>query len=113
MCRKLILFVLVLSMVAANVTFGGNVMEIGITNGNDSVEEESSGNMYMTSSDLELPDGQVIGLRYLNVELPQGATIIEAYIVFTVDELEGDEPANLIIQGELVPDAPPFEAVDG
>jgi hypothetical protein len=100
-------------MVAANVTFGGNVMEIGITNGNDSVEEESSGNMYMTSSDLELPDGQVIGLRYLNVELPQGATIIEAYIVFTVDELEGDEPANLIIQGELVPDAPPFEAVDG
>ena len=113
MYRKLFLFVLVLSFIAANVTFAGTVIEIGITNGNDSVEEESSGNMYMDSSDLELPDGQVIGLRYLNVELPQSATIIEAYIVFTVDELESDDPANLIIQGELVPDAPPFEAVDG
>ncbi|MHC4534448.1 MAG: hypothetical protein ACYS6K_10890, partial [Planctomycetota bacterium] len=113
MYRKLFLFVLALSLITANVTLAGTVVEISITNGNDSVEEESSGNMYMTSSDLELPDGQVIGLRYLNVELPKDATIIEAYIIFTVDELEGDEPANLIIQGELVPDAPPFEAVDG
>ena len=113
MYRKLILFVLALSLITANVTLAGTVVEITITNGNDSVEEESSGNMYMTSSDLELPDGQVIGLRYLNVELPKDATIIEAYIIFTVDELESDEPANLIIQGELVPDAPAFQPIDG
>ncbi len=113
MCRKLLLWVLVPAVFTANVAFAGNVIEIGITNGNDSVEEEASGNMYMTSSDLELPDGQVIGLIFLNVELPQGANIIKAYIVFTVDELESDDPVNLIIQGEMVPDAPPFEAVDG
>jgi hypothetical protein len=109
----LFLFVLTLSLITANAALAGTVVEFKIANGNDSVEEESSGNMYMGSSDLELPDGQVIGLRYLNVELPQDATIIGAYIEFTVDELEGDEAANLIIQGELVPDAPPFEAVDG
>ena len=103
-------------MIAANAAFAGKVVEIGITNTNDSVEEEESGSMYMGSSDLELPnDGgiQAIGLRFLNVEVPQGANILEAYIVFTVDETEADDPANLIIQGELVPDAPEFEAIDG
>jgi len=116
MYRNLYLFVLALSLVAANVTFASNVVEIGITNGNDSIEEQAGGNMSMGSSDLEFPnDGgiQAIGLRFLNVELPQGANIIEAYIVFTVDEIEGDEAANLIIQGQLVPDAPAFENVDG
>jgi hypothetical protein len=116
MYRNIFLLVLALSLVAANVTFASNVVEIGITNGNDSIEEQAGGNMSMGSSDLEFPnDGgiQAIGLRFLNVELPQGANIIEAYIVFTVDEIEGDEAANLIIQGQLVPDAPAFENVDG
>ncbi|MBW7991960.1 MAG: hypothetical protein FVQ84_18355 [Planctomycetes bacterium] len=115
MYRKLFLFVLALSLVAANVTFAGNVIEVEIANGNDSVEDQLTSGMYMGSSDLEFPsDGglQVIGLRYLNVELPQGANIIEAYIVFTVDETEGDEPVHLIVDGELVPDASPFENVD-
>ncbi|MCP4263021.1 MAG: hypothetical protein GY774_36735 [Planctomycetes bacterium] len=116
MCRKLFLFILALTLITANVALAGTVVEIGIASGNDSVEEQASGSMNFTSSDLELPnDGniQAIGLRFLNVELPQDATIIEAYIVFTVDEVEGDEPANLIIQGELVPDAPAFENING
>ena len=119
MCKKLIFltsFVLMLSLVSSNAAFGGMVIEVGIANTNDSVEEEEVGSMYMGSSDLELVDDggvQAVGLRFLNVEIPQGATINEAYIVFTVDEVEADEPVNLIIQGELVPDAPAFEAIDG
>ena len=115
MYRKLILFVLALSMIAANAAFAGKVVEIGITNTNDSVEDQLERGMYMGSSDLEFPnDGglQVIGLRFLDVEVPQGASILEAYIVFTVDETEADDPANLIIEGELIADAPEFEAVD-
>ncbi len=112
----LVSFVLVLSMVSSKVVFGGIVIEIGITNGNDAVEEEQSGNMYMTSSDLELPedggDIQVIGLRFLNIEIAQGANIINAYVEFTADDVEADEPVNLIIEGELVPDAPAFVAID-
>ncbi len=112
MCRKLIYlvsFVLVLALAGANVVFGGIVVEIGIISGNDAVEDQLASGMYITSSDLELPDGQVIGLRFQNVEVPNGANVVDAYIVFTVDELKGGEdPVNLIIDGEAVPDAPPF-----
>ena len=115
MCRKLFFlttFVLVLGLVRSNVVFGGVVIEVGITNSNDDVEEEQSGNMSMGSSDLEfIDDGgdiQVIGMRFLNIQLAQGANIINAYVEFTADDVEADEPANLIIDGELVPDAPAF-----
>jgi len=107
-------FILVLSLAGTNVTFGGIVIEIGITNGNDSVEDQLERGMYLDSSDLELPnDGglQVIGLRFLNVEVAQGANIINAYVEFTADDVEADEPVNLIIDGELVPDAPAFADV--
>ncbi len=115
MCRKMILFVLVLTLAGTNVVFGGMVVEVGIRGGNDAVEEEPSGNMYMTSSDLEfLDDGgvQTIGLRFVNVEVPNGAKVIDAYIVFTVDETESPEAVNTIIEGELIPDAPTFVAID-
>jgi len=115
MCRKLILFVLVLALAGTNVVLGGMVVEIGIVNGNDSVEDQLDRGMYMDSSDLEFPnDGglQVIGLRFLNVEVPKGANIVKAYIVFTVDEATGPEVVNLIIEGELVPDAPAFASTD-
>ncbi|BDD05217.1 hypothetical protein AUTU_27000 [Aureibacter tunicatorum] len=57
----------------------------------DDVEESSSGSMYTNSSDLELvADGskgnQRIGMRFTGVNIPQGATITNAYIQFTVDE---------------------------
>jgi len=119
MCKKLLFlasFVLVLSFISSNVVLGGVVIEIGITNGNDAVEEEQSGNMYMDSSDLELIDDggdiQVIGLRFVNTEIARGSNIINAYVEFTADDVEADEPANLIIDGELVPDAPPFADIN-
>ena len=114
MCRKMILFVLVLALARTNVVFGGKVVEIGITNGNDSVEDQLERGMYMDSSDLEFPnDGglQVIGIRFMNVEVPKGANILEAYVEFTVDDVEADEAVNLIVEGELVPDAPAFADV--
>jgi len=91
------------------------VWEGQIGSGNDSVEDQLDRGMYMGSSDLELPnDGglQVIGLRFLNVGVPKGVTVTNAYIEFTVDETSGSEPANLIIDGELSPDAPPFASAD-
>ena len=114
MYRKLLLFVLAMSLVLANAVFAGKVVEVGITNGNDSVEDQLERGMYMTSSDLEFPDDgglQVVGLRFLNVEVPKGANIINAYVEFTVDDVEADQPVHLIIDGELVPDAPEFADV--
>ena len=68
-------------------------IDIGITNGNDDVEERQNGDLYASSSDLELVyDGfaeagfQQIGLRFRAIEIPQGATISNAYLQFTADE---------------------------
>jgi len=118
MCKKLIYlfsFVLVLSLVHTNVSLGDMVVEVPNSGGNDSVEDQLSRGMYMDSSDLELPDDgglQVIGLRFLNVQVPIGAEITNAYVVFTVEDVSIADAVNLIIDGELVPNAPAFTETD-
>jgi len=74
--------------------------------------------MDITSSDLEFPyedagkgDPQVIGLRYTNITIPKGTTITNAWVQFQVDETkDGTLPVNVIIDGELVPNAAAFTA---
>jgi hypothetical protein len=46
------------------------------------------------------------------IDIPQGATIIDAYIEFTVDEPNSGD-AFLVIQGHDINDAPPFTSADG
>ncbi len=70
----------------------------------DDVEQHSDGSMYTNSSDLELvADGtrgnQTIGLRFTNIDIPQGATITNAYIQFTTDETNSGT-TNLTIKGD-------------
>ncbi len=113
MSKKLIYlvsFVLVLALAGTNVVFGDTVWEGRIEDDIDDVEEQSSGSIDSTSSDLELPDDQVIGMRFLKVRVPQGATVSKAYIEFTVDELEGPQATNMIIDGELSPNAREFSS---
>ena len=65
----------------------------------------ASGVVRLDSTDLELTwdsyfEGyQLVGMRFNNVLIPQGATIETAYIQFTVDETE-NEDGSLIIEGE-------------
>ncbi|NOY63548.1 MAG: VWA domain-containing protein [Gammaproteobacteria bacterium] len=77
----------------------------------DDVEENTSdGSMYTTSSDLELvTDGvdQVIGMRFTNMPIPQGATILDASIEFEIDE-NGSGDLTLKISGQAHDDAPTF-----
>lgn len=58
---------------------------------NDDAEEDLiGGSIDLTSSDLELTtenQEQAIGMRYANVNIPQGATITNAYLQFRVDEV--------------------------
>ena len=114
MSKKLIYlvsFVLVLALAGTNVVFGDTVWEGRIEDDLDDVEQQSSGSIDSDSSDLELPDEQVIGLRFLKVRIPQGATVSKAYIEFTVDELEGPQATNMIIDGELSLNARAFADV--
>ncbi len=82
-------------------------LEIPIASATDDAEEAvSSGKVNTGSTDLEILDDeglQIIGLRFQNVQIPQGATIDSAYIQFstkasgtTTDQL------TVIIYGEAV-----------
>jgi hypothetical protein len=95
----------------------GHAIEINtfIQSGNDDVEERESGRISSTSSDLEMVDDsdiQTIGLRFTNVNIPQGALITTAHIQFTADETDS-EVTQLNIYGELSDNASAFSSTTG
>src|SRR5689334_13932892 len=79
--------------------------------GTDDVEQRSSGKISADSSDLELStDGstvQTVGLRFLGIDIPQGAIITSAYIQFQTDEVTTGA-TSLVIRGEDSGDAAAF-----
>lgn len=86
-----------------------------ISSGNDDAEEAQSGSMYIDSTDIELVyetafGNQTIGLIFRNLHIPQGATITNAYVQFTVDETSSST-CNLIIRGEDVDTPANFQDV--
>jgi hypothetical protein len=88
-----------------------------IANGADDAEQSvSGGSMSLTSSDLELvTDGstvQLVGLRFPNLGVPQGATIVEAFVQLQVDEVSTGA-ASLLIQGQAADSAPAFTSTSG
>ncbi len=73
---------------------GLQAMERSIVEYDDDGEELADGTMYLTSSDLELtqdpemsPDPQIVGLRFTDIQIPQGAVVKKAFIQFTVSEV--------------------------
>ena len=122
MCKKLIVLtssVLVLALGGTNVVGADTIWEGIIKSNQDCVEQGNptpSGGMDFGSSDLEFVDDggiQTIGLRFLSVRVPAGASISRAYVVLTQEEVESDGPCNLVIHGHLTPNAPLFEDVAG
>jgi hypothetical protein len=92
--------------------------------GNDAEEHLTDGSMDITSSDLEFPyeddadpsatDPQLNALRFVSVAIPKGATITKAYLEFEMDETKGNsKPVNVIIEGQLAPDAPAITSTAG
>ncbi len=99
-----------------NITTGGTVSVV-ISSGNDDAEEErtggGAGDMYLNSSDLEIGnDGgteQYVGLRFRNINIPQGAIITNAYLRFRADETDfATSQLNIYIAGEDIDDASTF-----
>ncbi len=78
----------------------------------DDAEEDASGGMSMSSSDLELiydKGEQTVGIRFAAVGIPAGATILDASMQFQVDEPSSDATA-LTIEGEATDHALPFSS---
>ena len=95
---------------------GGGSINVTVAVGDDDAEQlTSDGTMYVTSSDLELADNlgstgtptDIVGIRFVNVMVPQGETITNAYIQFQADETDSGK-ASLTIEGEAVDDAAQF-----
>ena len=67
-------------------------VEARVTAGADDAEESASGSVALTSGDLELvTDGssvQTVGLRFPSLAVPRGATVTQARIQFSTDEVK-------------------------
>jgi hypothetical protein len=87
------------------------VLSIPVVNSADDVEERvSDGNVKLSSSDLELVlerTQQIIGIRFDDIAIPPGVTIISAHLQFTADELDS-VATQLSILGESTNNAPTF-----
>jgi hypothetical protein len=86
------------------------VLELRVATGPDDAEEASSGAVALSSTDLELvreSTDQTVGVRYVGVAIPQGATIMSAYLQFKADETSSEATA-LTLHGEDSDSAPAF-----
>ncbi|MBT8199174.1 MAG: hypothetical protein KJO36_01530, partial [Acidimicrobiia bacterium] len=85
--------------------------ELRIGMGSDDAEERPSGRVSLSSSDLEMvqdkSNTQVVGLRWDGVSVPQGATIVEAWVQFQADETDTGA-TNLVIAGHDIDDSVTF-----
>ncbi|MBO6575194.1 MAG: S8 family serine peptidase [Rhodothermales bacterium] len=93
-----------------------HTISVRISDKNDDAEERvSNGDMYRSSSDLELSfDGskdQIVGIRFRGLDIPKGATITEAYVQFTVDEKNSGDN-HLRLAGENTDDASSYGSSD-
>ncbi len=81
----------------------------------DAEQRVSNGNVTLDSSDLELGfDGsnkQVVGTKFNNLSIPQGATIRSAYIQFTAKDASSGT-VNLTISGESTDTASSFSTTN-
>jgi tetratricopeptide (TPR) repeat protein len=94
-----------------------HTLDLRIASGADDAEQgASSGSMSLGSSDLELvTDGstvQLVGLRFPNLAVPPGATILEAWVQLQVDEASTGA-ASLRIEGQAADTAPAFTSASG
>ena len=106
--------------VAVTVSTGNlSILNVRITTGPNDGEENSSGAVNLTSTDLDLmtdsggqQTNKVIALRFTGLALPRSATIVTAYIQFKSDELNS-ETTTLTLQGEAVDHALAFGVTKG
>ncbi|MDX1527856.1 MAG: hypothetical protein R3337_04465, partial [Gammaproteobacteria bacterium] len=95
----------------------GGPVDVRVASSSDDAEERMIINdVDLSSTDLELVEDfgftQMIGMRFTNITVPNGATITSAWIQFKADETDTG-PVNLTIQGEAADDAATFVDANG
>ncbi len=90
-------------------------VEVPVVQSSDDAEESSTGNISLSSSDLELvqeSSTQKVGVRFGNLPIPQGATVTAAWVQFETDETKSGATA-LTIRGQAADNAVTFQNVTG
>jgi len=81
----------------------------------DAEQKTSTGSVSLTSSDLELTTEssvQIVGIRFAGVAIPRGATILNAYLQFKVDEATSTA-TSLTVQAQAADNASTFTTATG
>ncbi len=91
---------------------GGQTINISIpiSMDSDDVEERSSGSVVLRSLDLDLVasgGNQTVGLRFNGIDIPQGSTIVNAYIQFTAANPR-NTATSLTVHGQATDNASTF-----
>ena len=89
---------------------GTTTLSIPINLGSDDSEEQTTGSVILGSKDLDLVfsgGNQTVGLRFNEVTIPQGATIVDAYIQFATKTARS-QVTSLTLEGEATDDADTF-----
>ncbi|MEE9445787.1 MAG: S8 family serine peptidase [Cocleimonas sp.] len=103
--------------ITVNPATSSTIVETRISTSSDDAEEDTAtGRVNRGSSDLELVDqrtrNQLVGMRFNNLAIPQGAIITNASIQFQVDEAHSGT-ASLMIEGEATDSALTFTSANG
>src|SRR5262245_10705323 len=88
-------------------TTGSLRREIPVSASADDAEQTTVGN-FLDSPVLDLVSPQVDGLRFANVEVPQGATVLSAHVQFTAADSD-DEIVSFDIFGQGAVDPDPYD----
>jgi hypothetical protein len=88
---------------------------VRIVSGKDDAVEDANGQVSVSRPDLELvylESNQIVGLRFTGIDIPQGATIVEAFIQFTASDQSSNNDAPLVIQAEATDDSPAIRPLE-
>jgi hypothetical protein len=95
----------------------GQTLDVSVSAGTDDAEESTSNAVLVGNADLDLMSADeanlVVGTRFRNVTVPQGATITSAYLQLTAEEAPHSNATSLTIRGQAANNPPTFAAVNG
>ena len=107
--------------ITVNPTGGGgggtpSTIDVRVSSNSDDAEERADGNVALNSSDLELVfdkgGNQTVGMRFNGINIPQGATITNAYLQFQVDETSSIA-TSITIRGQASDNPGTFTTASG
>jgi hypothetical protein len=82
-----------------------------VSHDDDDAEEEDDGDMKLDADKMELGKRRFVGVRFLNVTIPQGAKIVNAHVTFEASD-DDDHDVNLTIFGQDSNNAARFDDDD-